>query len=73
MPQHNAASQIWPHLQSGERPEQHQRGPGLAASLWPSQTPEAKAQAQAYERNRQILLRNLRETRLAMEALRKRR
>ena len=61
MAQHNSARQIWPHLQSGERPERQQRVQTLAASMWPSQTPEAKAQARAHERNRQSLLRNLRE------------
>ena len=51
MAQRNAAGQIWPHLQSGERPEQQQRGPGLAASMWPSQTPEAKARDAFAKRN----------------------
>jgi len=57
----NAARQIWPHLQSGERPERQQRGQSLAATLWPSQTPEAKTQEAARKRDRDRLLRNLRE------------
>jgi hypothetical protein len=80
MPQRNVAGQIWPHLAQGTREPSTQRQPkSLGDALWPQLWREAKAKEadQALwdaicERNRQSLLRNLRETRLAMEALRKR-
>ena len=56
-----AAQALYGHLPSGERPERQQRGQTLAASMWPSQTPEAKAQEAARKRERDRLLRNLRE------------
>jgi hypothetical protein len=39
----NPAQAIWPHLKTGERAETSQRKQSLSASMWPSQTPEAKA------------------------------
>jgi hypothetical protein len=57
----NSASQIWPHLQSGERREQQQREQSLSAALYPSLTPQAKARQAAHSADRASLLRHLRE------------
>jgi hypothetical protein len=38
-----AASALYPHLPTGERAVTSQRKQSLSASMWPSQTPEAKA------------------------------
>jgi hypothetical protein len=35
----SAASQIYPHLPSGERPEVKQRQPSLADAMWPGPKP----------------------------------
>jgi hypothetical protein len=37
------AAQIWPHLKTGERPEQQQRAPTLAAALYPALPPQPRA------------------------------
>jgi len=58
----SAAQALYGHLPSGERPEVQQRSkPSLAASMWPSQTPEQKRWDQWREERRQSLLRGLRE------------
>jgi len=57
----SAAQALYGHLPSASRPERQQRGPGLAASMWPSQTPEAKARDAFAKRNRDNLLRGLKE------------
>jgi hypothetical protein len=64
----NPARQIWPHLQSGERPKIKQRTPSLADALFPSLSKEAKAKERDQalwdaicQRNREILRKNLRE------------
>ena len=66
MAQRNAAGQIWPHLPSAAREPVKQRTKDLASLMYPSQTKEAKA-AQAFrERDKQSLLRGLRELRERM-------
>jgi hypothetical protein len=65
----SAASQIWPNLARGTPNEVAQRGReprSVADAMWPRPTPTP---VNPY---REILLRNLRETRLQLEALRKR-
>jgi hypothetical protein len=58
----NAARQIWPHLQSSERPEVKGRQPkSLAEALYPAQSRDQRLWNEIQERNRQVLLRNLRE------------
>jgi hypothetical protein len=59
----NAAGQIWPHLKTGiPEPAQQRRKPNsLGEALWPQLSAEAKAQDAARARNKEILLRNLRE------------
>ena len=64
----NPAQAIWPHLQTGELEERTQRKQSLSASMWPSQTPEAKAREgdqrtwdAIVKRNRDALVRGLRE------------
>jgi hypothetical protein len=68
MPQNNAAGQIWPHLQSGVRPEVKQRERSLGDAMWPSLSREAKAKARDQalwdainDHNRRVLRRGLRE------------
>jgi len=56
-----AAGQIWPHLKTGEPPEQQQRAQSLAAALYPPPTPQAKAREAARSSQRDALLRNLRD------------
>jgi hypothetical protein len=79
MAQRNAAGQIWPHLAQGTREPIKQRQPSLADAMWPQLSREQKARerdqalwTEICERNRQVLLRNLRETRLQMEAMKRR-
>ena len=52
---------LYPHLPSAERPERPRPAQSLAASLWPAQTPEAKAQEARRKADRDRLLKNLRE------------
>jgi hypothetical protein len=70
----SAAQAIWGNLPSGERPEVKQRQPSLQDALWPALSREAKQRGhdqalwdRINEHNRQVLLRNLRETRLQMK------
>jgi hypothetical protein len=61
MPQSSAAGQIYPHLPSATREPSTQREQSLASAMYPSQTPEARARDEWNKRQRDILLRNLRE------------
>jgi hypothetical protein len=67
-----AAGQIWPHLPHDDERVAKQSKRSLAETMYPAQSKEARAWKEICERNRAILLRNLRETRLQIEALRKR-
>jgi hypothetical protein len=64
MTQRSAAGQIWPHLPSDEPPKQQQRASSLSAAMYPSLTPQAKAQNELREQRRQNLLQGLREARM---------
>jgi hypothetical protein len=69
-----AASQIWPHLKTGELEKQPVRNQSVADAMWPKLSREVKAQEvdqRTWEaickRNRDGLLRGLKELRLARE------
>ena len=69
----NAAGQIWPNLPSAiPEPAQQRRQPTVADAMWPQLSREAKAGDAQYQRDKESLIRNLREARLAMEAGRRR-
>jgi hypothetical protein len=66
----NPPSQIWPHLKSGTPSEVEQSKPSLADALFPSLSKSAKQRerdqalwTRINERNRQAMLRGLREWR----------
>jgi hypothetical protein len=66
----SAAAAFYPHLKSASEPE---RSPAnnkqnLAAVMYPNQTAEAKAQAAWRAREKQRLLRHLREANAAADA-----
>jgi hypothetical protein len=63
----NAAGQIWPHLKSDGPPKQ-QRAQSLSAAMYPSLTPQAKARDDWRERDRQSLLKGLRELNARIDA-----
>ena len=74
MAQRNAAGQIWPNLPSGDREPVKQRERSLGDAMWPQLSREAKAKDadqrlwdEICERNRQSLLRGLRELRADRE------
>jgi len=60
----SAAQSVYPHLPSAERPEQPQRNESLADAMWPSlkqPTWDERWWAERRKRDRDALLRNLRE------------
>jgi hypothetical protein len=63
--QRSAASQIYPHLPSAQRPEVEQRAQSLASAMWPSLAPKPKPAPNPY---RESLLRNLRELSARVDA-----
>ena len=69
----SAAQSLYPHLPSAVREPVQQRTPNTADAMWPSLSRSAKAQEahqrrwdEWRERDRQSLLRNLRETTAAL-------
>jgi len=68
----SAAQALYPHLPTAARePVQRSKPNSVGDAMWPSLSREAKAHDTQYQRNKESLLRNLRETRLQMEALRR--
>jgi hypothetical protein len=55
------ANSIWPHLPSSERQPKQAQASSLSAALYPSLTPQAKELDKARARDRERLLRDLRE------------
>jgi len=60
-PKPSAAHALYPHLASGERPERQQRAQSLSASMYPTQTPEAKAAQAQHQRRKAQFIADLRE------------
>jgi len=67
----SAAQSLYRHLPSAEREPVQQRTPNVADAMWPQLSREVKAHDAQYQRDKESLIRNLREARLAMEALRR--
>ena len=61
MAQRNAARQIWPHLPTGTPEPVQQRTPTVADAMYPGLSREAKSQEALAKRNRDNILRWLRE------------
>jgi hypothetical protein len=70
----SVGSEIWRQLPTNERPVAPKQPGSLAAAMYPSLTPQAKAWDEWRERDRQIVLKGLREANARADArLRERR
>lgn len=58
------AKTIWPHLPSDQPQPKRAQSSSLSAAMYPTLTPQAKELDKARARDRERLLRNLRETRM---------
>jgi hypothetical protein len=64
----SAAAALYPHLKSDDPPKQAQRAQSLSAAMYPALTQRAKAWAEWRERDRQSLLKGLRELNAKIDA-----
>jgi hypothetical protein len=63
---------IWPHLPTSDKPQSKQSENSIGEALWPHLSDKAKAKDQMRERERQRLLRDLREATARIRASKER-